>query len=101
VNKILLEFPEALFFYKKYKYIKRSKIYIAGKPARIDTWMIRKGTGSLRDQNSNPLKNNNSDKRTMVMRGTKNYKVPNLTQSKDWTKKHPEKQNNSDERPEN
>jgi hypothetical protein len=37
----------------------------------------------------------------MVMRGTKNYKVPNLTQSKDWTKKHPEKQNNSDERPEN
>jgi len=60
--------------------------------------MIRKGTGSLRDQEQQPpLKNKNSDKRTMVMRGTKNFKVPNLTQSKDRTKKHPEKQNNSDE----
>jgi hypothetical protein len=37
----------------------------------------------------------------MVMRGTKNYKVPNLAESKDRMKKHPEKQNNSDERPEN
>jgi hypothetical protein len=59
--------------------------------------MIKKGTGSLRDQEQQPLKNKNSDKRTMVMRGTKNFKVPNLTQSNNRAKKHPEKQNNSDE----
>jgi hypothetical protein len=50
--------------------------------------MIRKETGSLRDQEQQPLKNKNSDKRTMVMRGTKNFKVPNLTQSNNKAKKH-------------
>jgi hypothetical protein len=42
--------------------LKDQKIYIAGEPARSNTRMIRKGTGSLRDQNSKPLKNNNSEK---------------------------------------
>jgi hypothetical protein len=34
---------------------KRSKIYIAGKPASLDTRMNRKGTCSLRDLYNKPL----------------------------------------------
>jgi hypothetical protein len=48
-----------------------------------DIHNLAKGTGSLRDQNSKPLKKIITVKKPpMVMRGTKAYKVPNLTQSK-------------------
>jgi hypothetical protein len=37
-------------------------MYIAGEPAKVDTGMNRKGTGSLKDQSSKQLKNIENEK---------------------------------------